>query len=326
MLERDETIRRVPEEVQIAAARAESDLGKFILVRLVGKGGMGEVHQAWDKELGRFVAIKLIPSPTEEERRRFVREAQVAAKLDHPNIVPVYDVGITERAAFIAMKFVQGTTLDRAPLTLRQKVTALRDAARAVAFAHHEGVIHRDLKPQNILVESPEASPKVYLTDFGLARQVSLETSLSVSGVVVGTPQYMSPEQALGRPKEVDERSDVYSLRATLYALLGGAAPFGGDDLLGTLRRVVEEDPHPLRLMNPSLPRELETIVMKCLEKEKTRRYAGPAELADDLDRWLAGWIPRRPGRPPASRRCVSRSRNGSGRTRWKQTGARPRP
>lgn len=287
---------RVPDEVKLAAANPKNRRGKFILVRKIGSGGMGEVYKAWDTALERLVAVKFVGAGA-----AFLREARASAKLEHENIVPVYDVG-TEDDPYISLKFIEGETLDRASLTLREKILALRDAALAIAYAHSKGVIHRDLKPQNIMIESASGSHKpttkrrsqdlgrrIYVMDFGLARQTSVESSLSQSGLVVGTPSFMPPEQARGRPKEVDERSDIYSLGATLYMLLCGIPPFVGDEQMTILEKVIRDDPPRLRKLNASIPVDLETIAMKCLEKEKQRRYQSALEVAQELQRFLDG-------------------------------------
>jgi WD40 repeat protein/tetratricopeptide (TPR) repeat protein len=294
----------VPAEVKAAAAVPENDIGKYVLAGTLGRGGMGEVRRAWEKELRRWVAIKFVISPTEEARARLMREAQVAAKLDHPNIVPVYETGETARGQYVVMKYIEGQTIDRATLTLRQQVLAVRDAALALDYAHRQGVVHRDVKPSNLMVlpggagattrlhpRSPAGRDEpvpVYVMDFGLAKQLDVGTSLSVSGVVAGTPQYMPPEQALGNSKEIDARSDVYSLGATLYHLVAGVAPFRADEMVALLQKVVQEDPVPPSRLNAAVGKDLQTIVLKCLEKNRARRYQSARELAEDIDRHLA--------------------------------------
>lgn len=255
----------VPDEVREALLHPSSDLGRYVKVRILGKGGMGEVWRAWDKDLARFVAIKFVP---EEEVRK---EAQIVARLSHPNIAQVYEVG----PGFIVMQLVNGVTIDQ---SRENPIRILRDAARAVDYAHRQGVIHRDLKPSNIMMEGD----RVFVMDFGLARRV--DASLSASGIL-GTPEFMSPEQAAGHSHGVDGRTDVYSLGATLYALLCGRPPHRQTDLMALLKSVCQDPPAPML----GVPRELETIVLKCLEKDRGRRYPTAGDLGDDLDRFLNG-------------------------------------
>jgi WD40 repeat protein/serine/threonine protein kinase len=306
--------------------------GRFSVVRELGRGGFGVVFLAEDSVLGRRVALK-VPRPevlvTPEVRRRFLREAEAASRLDHPHIVPVYEVGEEGPICYIASAYCEGLTLAQ---WLRQQTVAvpIRLASRlaatlavAVAHAHERGIVHRDLKPSNILLQQCESitstSEPVYdelglvprICDFGLAKlldQVSRETR---SGVPIGSPVYMAPEQASGRPREHGPATDVYALGVILYELLTGQPPHRGETDLETLRLVCEQDPPSPRALRPGLPRDLETIALKCLEKRPTGRYSSAIELANDLQRFLDGrpvlarpvppwerarkWVKRRP-------------------------------
>jgi tetratricopeptide (TPR) repeat protein/predicted Ser/Thr protein kinase len=273
----DRTVR--PPSSVAPAARPE-DGARFTLVRKLGAGGMGEVWEARDAQLQRSVALKFVLAAEPGDVARLKREAQTAARLTHPNIAAVYEVGDLDGRAFIAMQLVQGPSMAGFARTDRRELVRLvRDAAVAVHYAHGQGVIHRDLKPPNLMVENG----RVFVMDFGLARRAGARTSLSASGVMVGTPAYMPPEQARGQ-SDVDARADVYSLGATLYELLGGRPPFSGDEVLDVLTRVCEEEPAPLAGAG-----DLGTIALKCLEKDRARRYATAQALADDLTRWLEG-------------------------------------
>jgi serine/threonine protein kinase len=285
----------LPIEVQQAAEKPENNVADMVLVKLLGVGGMGKVYLAWEKPLKRYVAVKFVTADA-----NILREAQASAKLEHEAIIPVYKVEHKE-PAYIVMKYVEGDTLNKTYLSMREKVKAIRDATLALAHAHAQGIIHRDIKPQNIMIERASANSKmktrrfdpearkIYVMDFGLARLQNVETSLSASGAVLGTPQYMPPEQAMGKPRDTDERSDIYSLGATLYHLLTGVPPFAGEGAMMVLYKVIQEKPKSIREYDPNVPVELEQIVMKCLEKKKERRYQKAEELADDLDKFLLG-------------------------------------
>jgi len=268
------------------AAESSARFGKYVRTEKLGSGGMGEVWKALDTELNRWVALKFLKEEDPSVVARFQREARTAAALSHPNIASIYDVGEIDGRHFIAMQYVPGRTMASFPRNDRTLIVRLfRDAARALEHAHRHGIIHRDLKPENLMVEEKEEDRCVTVLDFGLARAIEGGEKLSKSGEVFGTAPYMSPEQARG--DRLDERADVYSLGAALYDVLTGKPPFEAPNLLELIRKVGNDEPERPRKDNPQIHRDLETIVLKCLEKDRNRRYAGAQELADDLERFL---------------------------------------
>ena len=269
-------------------------LGGYRVVREIARGGMGIVYQATDTQLGRNVAIKMIRGDYVVDRsivERFTTEAKAVAKLDHPNIVPVYDFGEFEGQPFFAMAYVDGESLaDRVsrdgPLPPTTAAKMMIDIIAAVQHAHDRGVIHRDIKPQNILIQE---SGKVQVTDFGLAKFQDTNSTLTRNGQILGTPAYMPPEQAVGDSSSFGERADIYSLGATLYYLLTARPPFQAAGLNEILRQVIDVEPIRLRQLDPSLPKDLETICLKCLAKDPQHRYPTAVAMGDDLRRWLNG-------------------------------------
>lgn len=281
-------------------------IGDYQLETELGRGGMGVVYRARQLSLERTVALKMIPNAafaSPEDLARLRAEALAAARLSHPNIVPVYEVGEHNGHPWFSMQYIEGVTLSArltsGPLPLREAVTLLLPIIEAIGAAHRAGVLHRDLKPSNILI-SAEGVP--FVTDFGLAKRVRVaddtavserhltETaSLTQTGSVIGTPSWMSPEQAAGQTESIDVATDVYSLGAVLYAALTGRPPFQAASALETLRMVMEQDPPAIRLLNPAVDWDLEMVVMKCLQKPRDLRYASAAALAADLRSWLLG-------------------------------------
>src|SRR5438874_9379339 len=273
------------------AAEMLGELGDYELVEEVGSGGQGVVFRARQKSLNRTVALKVISLgqwASKAHLKRFRREAEAAASLDHPNIVPIYEVGEREGACYFSMKFVEGGQLDevvkRAPMSIRQAAELIAKVARTVHYAHEHGILHRDIKPGNILLD---AKGEPLLTDFGLARLVEAESTVTRTKEVMGTPSYMAPEQAVGNNAAVGSATDVYGLGAVLYQLLTGHPPFAGGATYETIKLLLDTEPRQPRLLNPKVDRELSTICLKCLEKDPKRRYSSALALAEDLEHWL---------------------------------------
>jgi len=267
-------------------------LGDYELLEEIARGGMGVVHRARQVSLKRLVAVKVLLAAefaNENSRKRFRREAEAAASLNHPNIVSIYEVGQHDGQPYFAMELIEGRSLaelirDR-PVAARDAAQWLKAIAEAVDFAHQRHILHRDLKPSNVLVDKLGVP---HITDFGLAKRIEPGAELTQTGQVLGTPSYMSPEQADPKRGQTTAASDVYSLGALLYHLLAGRAPFLSETVQGILRLVLDQNPVSLHLLNPAVPHDLETICHKCLNKERENRYGTAAELAADLGRWLA--------------------------------------
>ena len=265
----------------------------YEIVRELGRGGMGVVYLARNLALGQEVALKVLlvgGHASAADRDRFLAEATTMGRLQHPGVVPVHQVGEYDGRLFMAMKYVPGGTLAQklagTPLPPREAAAAVAALARAVDYAHREGVVHRDIKPGNVLVGK---YGEVQLTDFGLARRAGSDSNLTATGAVLGSPSYMAPEQAAGDAKRVGPAADTYGLGAVLYECLTGRPPFRAATAIETITQVLNADPAPPRVVVPGLPRDLETITLKCLQKDPARRYASAAALADDLGRFLDG-------------------------------------
>jgi tetratricopeptide (TPR) repeat protein len=263
----------------------------YAILGELGRGGMGVVYQARQEGLDRLVALKMILAGEyagAAERQRFRAEALAVARLSHPNVVQVFEVGERDGRPYLALEYLAGGTLAHrlhsGPLPPREAAALLEPLARAVQAAHEKGVVHRDLKPANVLLAA-DGVPKV--SDFGLAKRLDASAGPTPSGAVVGTPAYMAPEQAAGTPGAVGPAADVYALGAILYEALTGRPPFQAATPVDTLLRVLTDEPVPPRKLNPAVPRDLETIALKCLRKEAPKRYASAGELADDLRRFL---------------------------------------
>src|SRR5262245_6610933 len=271
-----------------------TQIGDYEVLGEIARGGMGVVYKARHRKLGRVVALKVTRAghlASREEIKRFQAEAQAAAKLDHPNIVPIYEVGEVGDRQYFSMALVEGQSLSgrlavSGPLPPRVAAEVIRKVADAVQYAHGQRVIHRDLKPANILLDT-FGQPRV--TDFGLAKRSDADSSLTQAGQVMGTPSYMPPEQAEGKHHLVGPLADVYALGATLYCLLTGRPPFHAASPVDTLKQVLEREPVGLRRLNPAVDRDLDTICLKCLEKRTERRYQSAQALGEELQRFLDG-------------------------------------
>src|SRR6476660_6784775 len=278
-------------KVPARAMKLLGELGDYELLEEVGRGGQGVVFRARQKSLHRIVALKVIGLgqwATKAHLKRFRLEAEAAASLDHPCIVPIYEVGERDGQCYFSMKFVEGGQLDevikRTPVSIRQAVELVAKIARTVHYAHEHGILHRDIKPGNILVDE-RGEP--HLTDFGLARLVESESTITRTVEVLGTPSYMSPEQTSGNNAKLTSATDVYGLGAVLYQLLTGHPPFAGGTTYETIKLLFESEPRQPRLWNPKVDRDLSTVCLKCLEKDPQRRYSSARALAEDLERWL---------------------------------------
>src|SRR5438876_2630138 len=275
----------------VCAATMLGELGNYELLEEIGRGAQGVVFRARQKSLNRIVALKVISLgqwASKAHLKRFRREAEAAASLDHPSIVPIYEVGEREGACYFSMKFVEGGQLDevarRAPISIREAAKLIAKVARTVHYAHEHGILHRDIKPGNILLDT-KGEPQ--LTDFGLARLVEAESTVTRTMEVMGTPSYMAPEQAAGEYTKLSNATDVYGLGAVLYQLLTDHPPFAGGTTYETIKLLRETEPRQPRLLNPKIDRDLSTICLKCLEKDPQRRYPSALALAEDLERWL---------------------------------------
>jgi serine/threonine protein kinase len=272
-------------------AKTLAEFGDYELLEEIGRGGQGVVYRAHQKSLNRTVALKLIGLghwATEAHLKRFRREAEAAASLEHPGIVPIHEVGEREGTCYFSMGFIEGDQLDavvrREPMSVRRAAELIAKVARTVHYAHEHNILHRDIKPGNILLDQ-EGEP--HLTDFGLARLVETESTITRTMEVLGTPSYMAPEQAVGNNAAITSATDVYGLGAVFYQLLTGHPPFAGGTTFETVRLVLDTEPRKPRLLSPKIDRDLNTICLKCLEKDPKRRYASALALAEDLERWL---------------------------------------
>jgi serine/threonine protein kinase/DNA-directed RNA polymerase subunit RPC12/RpoP len=323
----------LPEEVRRAAADASKRFGKYVLIREIGRGGAGIVYKAWQQDLNKIVALKILPHESDtaagvktpfgdvEDVKRFYNETRAHAELQHPNIVPILDFGVVDDHFYYTMTYIEGVTLDgvvregldeRAFQTtfipsagepmpprretarivkgkgmpLRKALEILRDLALAVQYAHERGVYHRDIKPANIILDK---DGKPWLMDFGLAKVTRIGDSAYVKGVIMGTPYYMPPEQAIGDMEQVDDRSDIYSLGAVLYEMVSGYCPYTGKTPDEVLALLPKQPPEPVRSHVPQLPEEVAAIIEKAMRREKHRRYPSARALAEDIENYLSG-------------------------------------
>lgn len=269
----------VPEEVKWRMRDRAHFVDRFVLIDPLGRGGMGRVWKAYDMLLKRYVAVKFIEEV--ENVSMVLKEAQTLARLKHPNIVDVYEVGEN----YIVMQFVQGATLDKHRVDQKEALRIFCEIAGAISYAHENGVIHRDIKPQNIMIETE--TNKVYVMDFGIARRADDLTATTTS--VVGTPSYMAPEQLHGSQKEIDSRTDVYALGALFYSMLTGVPPFRCETLPQLLKKIELDDPVPPKSLNAEIPVEIDSIIRRAMEKSTQQRYQSAREMLADVNRFQNG-------------------------------------
>jgi serine/threonine protein kinase len=274
----------------------------YEILDLLGRGGMGIVYKARQTSLNRLVAVKMIRDGAfagAEQRARFRREATAVARLQHANVIQIHEIGEHEGRSYFAMEFAEGGSLDAKlagkPLSPADAAELVRTLSVAVDHAHRRNVIHRDLKPANVLLTG---DGRPLITDFGLAKLLDGDTGLSLSGAVLGTASYMAPEQAEGRTREIGPATDIYALGAILYEVLTGRPPFKAQTWQATIQQVIHDDPPPPTRLQPDVPPNLEHVCLKCLAKDPGQRYAGAAELAEDLHRFLFGEPLREPAGP----------------------------
>jgi serine/threonine-protein kinase len=304
LLERDELS---PQDEPILA-----EFGDYELLEEIGRGGQGIVYRARQKSLNRLVALKIVglgQRASETHLKRFRREAEAAARLQHPRIIPIYEIGERDGACYFSMKLEDGGQLDqlvrREAVPLRRAAEIIASLARTVHYAHERGILHRDIKPGNILLD---AQGEPHLADFGLVRLVESDSTVTRMMEVLGTPSYIAPEQAAAQNEKVTSATDVYGLGAVLYQLLTGHPPFPGGTTYETIRLVLETEPRNPRLWNSKIDRDLTTICLKCLEKDPARRFKSALELAEDLAETRAN--SRAPNRSPDPRHKMAAAKS----------------